>query len=162
PALWRMIFDRLTEFRYQQLPAAILLDDADHADQKTLDQINRLLRHDCTGQSRLTVVLACRRETMHNLGAPLLELADLLIDLTPWDSADTANYLQTSLAAAGRNTPVFSDSAIARLYELTDGIPRRVSQLADLSMLAGAGEESPLIDAALVDSAYHELRATEG
>ena len=48
-------------------------------------------------------------------------------------------------------------SATTRLYELSCGVPRRVAQLADLALLAGAGLELEQVDAATVESAYQEL-----
>ncbi|MGD0383977.1 MAG: AAA family ATPase [Thermoguttaceae bacterium] len=157
--LWRAITDRLTEFYYQKLETVVLLDDADCADDRVLAQVARLVRHDSSPQARLTSVLACRRENMVRLGDRLLDLAELRIDLEPWDPSDTTNYLNTSLAQSGSKLPIFSQSAIDRLHELTHGIPRRAAQLADLSLLAGAGADLPQIDADVVESAYHELGA---
>jgi len=157
--LWRAITDRLTEFYYQKLQTVVLLDDADCADDRVLAQVARLARHNPSSQARLTLVLACRREKMSSLGDRLLDLAELRINLEPWDPSDTANYLNTSLAQSGSHSPIFSESAIDRLHELTHGIPRRAAQLADLSLLAGAGANLPQIDAEVVESAYHELAA---
>jgi len=158
-ALWRAITDRLREFYYQKLETAVLLDDADCADSQVLAQVARLARHDSSSEARLTLVLAGRREKMGRLGDHLLDLAELRIDLEPWDQADTANFLKTSLVKAGSKSPVFSESAIGRLHELSQGIPRRAAQLADLSLLAGAGANLQHIDADVVESAYHELAA---
>ena len=124
-ALWRAITDRLTEFYYQKSQTVILLDDADCADDRVLAQVARLARHEPSSESRLTLILAGQREKMGRLGDRLLDLAELRIDLEPWNQADTANYLNTSLAHAGSNSPVFSESAIDRLHDLTHGIPPR-------------------------------------
>lgn len=159
-ALWRAITDRLTEFYYQKLETVILLDDADCADDRVLTQVVRLVRHDPSSQSHLTLILAGRRENMGRLGGRLLELAELRIELEPWNQADTANFLNSSLAQSGSKSPVFSQSAIDRLHELTHGIPR-AAQLADLSLLAGAGANLPQIDADVVESVYHELGTAE-
>jgi type II secretory pathway predicted ATPase ExeA len=157
--LWRAITDRLREFYYQKLDTVILLDDADCADNQVLAQVARLARHDAASEARLTFVLAGQREKIGRLSDQLLELAELRIDLEPWDQADTANFIKKSLIKAGRKSPVFSDSAIDRLQELTQGIPRRAAQIADLSLLAGAGANLQQIDAEVVESVYHELAA---
>ena len=49
-----------------------------------------------------------------------------------------------------------------RLYQLTRGVPRRVSQLADLALLAGAGTGRASIDADTVDAAWQELSPLGG
>jgi type II secretory pathway predicted ATPase ExeA len=157
--LWRAVTDRLTEFRYQQLEAVVLLDDADQADPQVLRQVTRLARCDSSPETRLTLVLAGHGERMLALGAPLLDLAELRIDVEPWDQTDTARFVSTQLAQAGRQSLVFAESAITRLHELSHGIPRRVSQLADLSLLAGAGQDLQQIDAGVVERVYQELGA---
>ncbi len=157
--LWRLLTDRLREFRFEHSHTVILLDDADRADPEVLTQVTRLVQHDPLPQSRLTIVMAARHEQVGCLGQRLLELAELRIDVESWEESDTKDFLQNSLRQAGGKTSVFADTAVARLHELAHGIPRRVAQLADLSLLAGAGREISQIDAEVVDSAYHELGA---
>ncbi|MEN6452007.1 MAG: AAA family ATPase [Thermoguttaceae bacterium] len=156
-ALWRAIGDRLTEYRYQQLETAVLLDDADEANREVLEHVARLARFDPSPDMRLTIVLAGRNAGMARLWPPLLELADLRIDLEPWQRADTEEFVGAILNQAGCTAPVFAGPALERLHELAHGIPRRVSQLADLSMLAGAGANLDQIDAGVVESVYQEL-----
>ncbi len=161
-----MVVDRLAEYRYQQLETTVLLDDADRADGEVLTQVARLAGHDLSPESRLTIVLAGRPEQMGRLDQQLLELAELRIDVQAWDASDTENYVKESLAQAGRpcsanRPPLFDEPAVARLHELAHGIPRRISQLADLALMAGAGKEVDQINAEVVESAYHELGVIE-
>jgi len=155
--LWRQLTDRLTEFRYSELPAVILLDDADQASAPVLAHVNRLTQHDRTPESRLTLALAGRHDRMARIGSGLLELVELRIDVEPWEPADTRQYLESSLAQAGSMEAIFDDSAVSRLHELSGGIPRRVAQLADLALLAAAGRDLRQVDADVIESVYHEL-----
>lgn len=156
-SLWRAVADRLIEYRYQQFDSVVLLDDVDRAEAAVLQQVTRLANFDPLPQTRLSLIAAGRSEGMMRLDPKLLELADLRIEVEPWESADTQHFVAASLAQAGRNSPVFAEPAVARLHELSHGIPRRVSQLADLSLLAGAGANLQQIDAAVVDSVCQEL-----
>ncbi len=160
-AVWRRIEDRLAEFRYQQMAVVVLLDDADAARAEVLDQVTRLAKIDPRPESRFTLVLAAQPTELARLPESLLEMADLRIDLDAWEAADTARFIETSLAKAGRTAPTFGESAIARLHELSGGIPRRVSQLADLALLAGAGRGLDAIDAETVETVCQELGAVE-
>jgi len=160
-SLWRSVANRIIEYRYQQLDTVVLLDDADRAGEEVLVQVARLAQFDCSPESRLTIVLAGRQERISRLGDSLLERAELRIDVEPWEPADTESYLKASLVRAGRETPVFADPAIERLHQLGQGIPRRISQLADLALLAGAGRNLDQIDADTVESVYHELGVIE-
>jgi type II secretory pathway predicted ATPase ExeA len=161
--LWRSVLDRLTENRYQQLNTVLLLDDADDAQPQVLEHVARLAQWEGTGNSspRLTIVLAADSHTAGRLSPRLLELAELRIDLEPWEPADTVQYVSTALEHAGRTTPVFTDEALYHLHDLCSGIPRRVNQLANFALLAGAGRKLTEIDLETIDGAYHELAVVE-
>lgn len=159
--LWRILDDRLLEHRFRQLDTVILLDDAEEAGRGVLPHLVRLAAHDPSPDARLTVILAVEKTNVCNLGNRLLELADLRIELEPWALEDVEGFLKSSLAQAGGKKKIFTEDAVAMLFDLSAGIPRRVVQLADLALLAGAGAELSQIDAEVVHSVYHELGAVE-
>jgi general secretion pathway protein A len=156
-ALWRAISDRLIENRWQQLDTVVLLDDVDQADDRVLQHVGRLARFDPSPEMRLTIVLAGRNGVTARLGDSLLDLVELRIDVEAWQRDDTQQYVKSLLSQADRQKPVFAERAVDRLHELADGIPRRISQLADLALLAGAGQNLDQIDAGVVEAAYQEL-----
>jgi general secretion pathway protein A len=157
PALWRALTDRLAAFRYQQVDAVILIDDADRAGNSVVPHLIRLAKLEPTPQPRLTLILAGDRLTISRLGDTLLGLSELRIDLEAWRPDDIAGYLDRSLRQAGGSASIFNEPAIERLCELSHGIPRQVRLLADLSLVAGAGRHLQTIDAGVVESVYHEL-----
>jgi general secretion pathway protein A len=156
-SLWQRILNRLAEFRYQRARAAILFDDAHQASPEVLAQIVRLIKGG--GEAGPTIVLAAETQRIGALGDDLLELAELRIDVEPWDQADTEVFLRASLAESPRAAAIFDEEAIARLHELAEGLPRRVIQIADLALLAGAGRDLERIDAETIESACRELGA---
>jgi general secretion pathway protein A len=156
-ALARALEDHIIANRYQQVATILLLDDVDEAGHDVLDEIARLVQLNQASDARLTIVLAARAPQLHKLGARILELVELRVDLECWDQDDTAAFVKKSLAQAGRSAPIFQESALRRLHELTGGVPRRIKQLADLALLAGAGANLAHIEADLIDSVFHEL-----
>jgi type II secretory pathway predicted ATPase ExeA len=160
-ALWRALDDRLAEHRFRQLDTVILLDDADTAERSVLPHIARLADHDSSPDSRLTVILAVEKMNVAHLGNRLLELSDLRIDIEPWTLEDVEGFLTSSLSQAGSKKKIFAADAVAKLHELSGGIPRRIVQLADLALLAGAGAELKQIDAEVIQSVCEELRPVE-
>jgi type II secretory pathway predicted ATPase ExeA len=158
-ALWRKVMDAIAANRYVQLPSVLLADDAEEARADTLAMLVRLLQADMSPHARLTVVLASRYERLRRLGERLLEVAELRIDLAPWDSTQTTFYLDTALERAGSRRKIFTGGAAARLHELAGGVPRRVCQLADLALLAGASQGAREVDTATVDGVFQELGA---
>jgi type II secretory pathway predicted ATPase ExeA len=155
--LWGAVVDRLAEFRYQRMAAVVLLDDADEAESDVLAQVARLAQCELSGTARLTIGLAARRDRVQRLGQRLLELADLRVDIQPWELADTEGYIRHALSAAGRVAATFMPSAIARLHEVSGGVPRQINQLAELCLLAGAGQGVDLIDFHMVETVHEEL-----
>ena len=159
--LWRNVLERLTVNHLQQLDTVILFDDADEAEPPVADAIARLADSDHRAQSRLTIVATATTGNVRRLGNRLVDLVELRIDLEPWEQADTVGYILAALRHAGRREPAFTDDAIIHLHELCEGVPRRICQLANLSLLAGAGQRAGQIDADTVESAFHELAAVE-
>lgn len=159
--LWRAICDRLTEYRFEETETIVLLDDADQAQPQVVSQVTRLALSEFTADARLTIVLAGQQSRMGRVGRRLLDLAELRIDLDAWQPDDTEQYVRHSLAEAGFESAVFEQAAIDRLHTLAQGIPRRVTQLADLALLAAVGRQAAQIDAELVESVYNELGVVE-
>ncbi len=159
--LWPAVMDRLAEYRYQELQTVLLMDDADRASGDALTLVARLVKSDPSAPSRLTVVLAGQEQRVRRLDRDLLEMTELRIDLGRWERGDTEDYVQTALAQAGRAAAAFDPPALARLHELSRGIPRRAAQLADLSLVAGAGQDLGQIDAGTVESVSQELGVNE-
>lgn len=157
PLVWRTVYDRLTEYRYQHLKVIVLLDDVDRASPEVLTQVTRLAQVESSADAPLTIVLVGRPAQVGRLGESLLERSELRIDLDPWQPEDTDDFLKTLLAQAGRKDSLFAPEAVARLHDLAQGVPRRISQLADLALLAGAGRNLDQIDADTIESVYHEL-----
>ncbi|MBX3411639.1 MAG: AAA family ATPase [Pirellulales bacterium] len=159
--LWRAVTDQIAAARYQQLPTVLMLDDADRASRECQATVLRLVHADLAPEARLTVVLASRLNTSHQLDRRLLELAELRVDLAPWEEVDTAAFVRESLARAGGTEPIFEAGALTRLHQLAQGIPRHVCQLAELALVAGAGEHLRRLDAGTIEAVYQELGVVE-
>ena len=128
----------------------ILIDDADRAENSVVPHLTRLAKLEPSPQPRLTLILAGDRLMIGRLGSTLLGLSELRIDLAAWQPDDIAGYLDSTLRQAGGSASMFDEPAIERLYELSQGIPRQVRLLADLSLVAGAGRHLHSIDANVV------------
>jgi general secretion pathway protein A len=151
------IRDRLLENGLTGRTTVLLLDDADKASHDVLVQVLRLLKTHGRG---LTVILAIESTRMSRLGTDLLQLSQLRIRLEPWNGDDIREYLETGLRQVGCDRAVFEDSAVQRLRDLTDGIPRWVAQLAELAMLAAASQNRDAVDGPLIEDVYQELSAS--
>lgn len=157
---FRDTVDRIAANAWQGIPTVIALDDVHEAGPDVLAQLVRLARLDAGG-STLTIALAARSGTPQ-LTSALLELADLRIELEPWDELDTVGYLQLALVEAGSTRPLFDDDSLSEIYRLTGGVPREVRRLAEHSLWLGAPTAPEIIDTALVRAAHTELMRARG
>ena len=117
----------------------------------------RLAQADPVPESCLTFVLAADTDRCQGLGERLWDLCQWRIELERWESSDTADYVASMLAKSGCEQSPFAPPALTRLHELADGLPRRVSQLADLALLEGANKRLDQIDERTVEMAHREL-----
>ena len=157
--LWRDIDDQLLANRYQRIDNVILCDDAEEAESEVLTLLARLAQFDLSDESRLTVVLATASDRCHLLGRRLLELCDLRIELEPWTQEEVIDFVRSTLTAAACSPDLFTREALSRLFELTDGIPRRVQQLAQLALIAADGQDLEQIDELTLNAVQQELTA---
>jgi general secretion pathway protein A len=158
-AVWRAIFDNFLVNQYQQVHTVLLLDDVDDTESDVLTSIVRLAQWAPATEARVTVVITADTEQVELLGRRLLQLCDLQVEIAPWEQEDTFGFLRQALRRAGREQPVFDDHAIEVIHELSQGVPRRVRQLGELALIAGAGQQLDLIDADTVRSVSEELSA---
>jgi general secretion pathway protein A len=159
--LWRRVTDRLREHRYQQYHTVLLLDDADEASADVLSHVVRLAQLDPSPEAGLTIIVASRPDGLARLGSRLSELAELRVELPAWDEQETAEYVAAALSHAGRFESVLDDAGMQRLFQLSGGVPRRVKQLLDLALMAGAGQQATRIGAEMVHAVYEELSAID-
>ncbi|HQC63069.1 MAG TPA: hypothetical protein PLC51_08420, partial [Candidatus Marinimicrobia bacterium] len=59
---------------------------------------------------------------------------------------ETKAYIQYRLKVAGRNDQIFTDSAFDEIYKYSEGIPRIINNICDLSLVIGFGKHLEIID----------------
>jgi type II secretory pathway predicted ATPase ExeA len=59
---------------------------------------------------------------------------------------ETSSYITHHLALAGRSDTLFSDDAVALIYEVSRGLPRLVNNLAVASLIASFAQKKAIVD----------------
>lgn len=155
--IWTLIAERLGILEYHHLGVVLLLDHMEGPGEDLRLAVRRLAAHaQCQGRGP-AILLATTVAGIAELGRELTEACDLRIDLEPWALEETASYLEGALASVGRGTPAFDVRAIETIQRISGGIPRRVIQLAELSLIAAAGDQLHLVDEQTVCDAHLEL-----
>jgi len=157
--VWRRICDRLDHLRSLERDLLLLLDDVDGLQPCATQGLVRLLALNRRPESRLIIVASAESEHLADLDPGLINEAELRIEVPPLSRAETAEYLQACAAQAGNDEPLFSNAAVTRLYELSGGVPRRINQLAELALIAAAGQGLGCVDAQTLEGVHLELCA---
>ena len=80
--------------------------------------------------------------------------------LEPMEKNEVEPYMLHRLKQVGWDgNPAFDQRVFAELHEASDGIPRRINQIANRVLLLGAVEERSRIDAAMLQSVLAEMDA---
>ena len=148
-----------------QASAVVVADDAERQPAGVLAALSRFAGG--TSASLQIVLVGTGALSARLKEDPGLRALDAAIavraELGPLAGDEIAGYVMHRIAVAGTNPRVeFSDAAIARLFELSRGVPGAVNLLCDRAMMHGYEQSAATIDAALVDAAAAEAGALDG
>lgn len=77
--------------------------------------------------------------------------------LSPMDLGESASYLRHHLALVGRTDPLFADDAVARLHQVSLGLPRALNNAAVAALIAAASAGKAIVDDDCAKKAVAEL-----
>jgi len=70
--------------------------------------------------------------------------------ISPLTAKDTKNYVNYRLHKAGAARPLFSDQALMAIHELSEGFPRKINNICDLSLLVGYNRREKVIKGPII------------
>jgi general secretion pathway protein A len=134
----------------------IIIDEAQMiTDFETLEELRLLLNFQLDDKFLLTLILSGQPELNPIIdNIPQFEqrvavrhhLSGLSLD-------ETEEYIKYRLAVAGLEDEVFNEEAIYRIFELTQGTPRKVNNICDICLLVGFTRKASVIDLDIVQGA---------
>lgn len=124
----------------------LIVDEAQNLPMRSLEELRMLSNYQVKGKQLLQSFLVGQEEFKTILNADNLEqLRQRVIasyHLGPLNRQETNEYIQHRLRHVGWDgDPAFSDEAINKIFEFTEGVPRRINLLCDRLMLYGSLEE---------------------
>lgn len=138
----------------------IVIEEAHLLEDSGLLETLRLLTNlQPEGQPTLTLLLVGQPALLSALRRnPALEQRlDLKTLIKPLSKAETADYVNHRLNAAGATRPLFSEAALDTLHRLSGGLPRQINRLCDLSLVVGFAAEQHTIEAEQIEEVHGEL-----
>ena len=115
----------------------------------------KLLQIILIGQPELRALL--QREDMRQLA----QRVTARYRLEPLTREETGAYIKHRLHICGATRPIFTKSAVDRIYRLSGGIPRLINVLCDRALLGAYTEGKSQIDRKIIRQAANEVLADE-
>ena len=70
--------------------------------------------------------------------------------LNPLNLEEMKQYIAFRLEKAGRSESIFTPAAIEEIYSYSQGVPRKINNVCDLSLLIGFSAKSEQIDSDII------------
>ncbi len=142
--------------------AVLVIDEAQSLAPDVLEQLRLLTNLETSERKLLQIVLIGQPELRQMLARPDLEqLAQRVIarfHLGALSAPETLQYIRHRFAVAGSQAPLpFGKSALARIHELSRGVPRRINLLADRALLGAYAHAQARVDRQTVEQAAREV-----
>lgn len=140
----------------------LIVDEAQNLNAGALESLRMLSNINADKDQLLQVILVGQPQLRDLLKRP--ELAQFSqrvgVDffIPPLGEEEVARYVRHRLHVAGRDAPLFTGEALARIAQATRGIPRSINILCDMALVYGFGGDVQTIDAALIDEVLADRR----
>jgi type II secretory pathway predicted ATPase ExeA len=134
---------------------ALIVDEAQNLGAETLEELRMLTNINSGKDELLQIILVGQPELRDLIRKPSLrqfaQRVTAAYHLHPMDQDTTRAYIRHRLTHVGGTGEEFSEQAIARIHEESDGIPRMVNKLCDLALVYAASSGQAQVDLTLVE-----------
>ncbi len=135
----------------------LIVDEAHLIENPETFEIIRLLLNFATlGPPDLSLLMVGCAEVLLKLPDGLADRLAARCPIGALTFEESNEYLLGRLKNAGAIEPLFDAETLKALYDASEGLPRRLNRLADLSLLIAYAEDAPRPTAATVAIAYEE------
>jgi general secretion pathway protein A len=150
---WKSLCDYFQAARREGTQTVLLVDDTESSSAAAEADLCRLLAMNFP----LTVIFAVETQLASAVSRNLFDRSELQIELPGWEVSQTAEFLAWTFQQLGRTKPIFTDKAVDCVQQLSHGVPRRIVQLVDLALVAGAVAQADCIDEHCIEQVAWEL-----
>jgi type II secretory pathway predicted ATPase ExeA len=135
----------------------IIIDEAQLIPGKaTFEELRLLTNFQLDDRNLLALVLIGQTELRERLDRrpyrALRQRVSLQFHLGPLDAEETREYVKHRLRVAGRETPLFDESALGLLFHESGGVPRRINIIAGNALIEGFGRGAAAIGPEIIES----------
>lgn len=141
----------------------ILVDEAQAIDDdQSFDELRLLLNFQLNDTFLLTIILLGQpelKERINNL-PQFRQRLSVRYHLKALDANETYEYVKYRLKIAGAQEEIFEEPAFNEIYRFSGGIPRKINNICDLSLLVASGENLAKINKNTITEVAEDLEET--
>ena len=156
-----LINKNLLETNAQGKKTVVIVEEAQNLEMEVLELLRLLTNLETNQRKLLQIIMIGQPELLQLLSRPELRQLEQRITaryhLLPLSRKDAMDYVKHRLEVAGLKEPVFSYSLLKKVYNYTDGIPRKINLLCDRAMLGAYVQNQKTIDKKILSRAATEV-----
>jgi len=158
--LWNNLHLRLSRKTDERFNTVLIVDEAHLIkDPDCLEEFRMLLNMQSDREFLITLIFLGQPSLRRHIAElrPLEERISVRYHLEPLNLYDTVRYIVFRLKQAGAARGIFTKEAMFPLYDYTRGLPLRINNVCDRSLLIGFLRNARVIDTVLVNEAIADL-----
>ncbi len=161
--LIKEIEDYLFTLSKQQKRALLIIDEAQNLSHDSLEELRLLSNYQVDSKPLLQTFLLGQEELRGKLQHPsMLQFQQRVIasfHLRALNENEVKQYVMHRLLHVGwTDKPAFTEQALAKLFQFTQGIPRRINIFMDRTLLMSFLENNELVDSKVIEAVGDELK----
>lgn len=138
----------------------LIIDEAQNLGTHMLEELRMLTNINSGKDELLQIILVGQPELRQLISLPELrqfaQRVTAAFHITPFDLEETGAYIRHRLRHVGGTGDEFSDAAIQRIFGQTDGIPRLINKLCDLTLVYAASDDRPQVDVDTIEEVFRD------
>ncbi|OHB30123.1 MAG: peptidoglycan-binding protein [Desulfuromonadaceae bacterium GWC2_58_13] len=139
----------------------VIIDEAQNLQAEVLEQIRLLTNLETNTCKLLQIIMLGQPELKQMLNRPeLRQLAQRITaryHLAPLSQAEVGDYVAHRISVAGVQRPIFTPSALRKLYRLSQGVPRVINVLCSRALLGAYVQGEHTVRPGLLAAAAGEI-----
>ena len=158
--LLRVLDDILYNNRKEDKNTVVVVDEAQAIEsEEVFEELRMLLNFQLDDMFLLTILLLGQPECRAKLDAipQLRQRLAVRYHLVGLNKKETHEYIIHRLKVAGTSQEIFTKGTYGLIYESSEGIPRRINNICDMSLLAGFGMKVHKLDEKIVKDVIIDL-----
>ncbi|MDI6687278.1 MAG: AAA family ATPase [Desulfobacterales bacterium] len=151
--------ERMLENMKQDKTTLLIIDEAQLISRETFEEIRLLLNFQLNDRFLLTLFLIGQPE-LRDIVKGIEQLDQRIAikyHLNPLDFEETVKYIVFRLKNAGLTRNIFTRQAVDEIYDYSQGVPRKINNVCDISLLIGFSSKEKVINSKIIKEAIKDL-----